>query len=166
MASCGEDKQTLTESRNTKHMSKDTVFEYNIGDEDYKSIGTRFICTETIDIAQYDVFEKEEKRKTLYEAKGLFGNLSIDTIYNAKSSFVKDEAMQNYQDKIIIKCGINYISNSLATAIPPKEILNSYILKDLNSGKVEKIVLYVDSVEYMLDVNKLNNKPVRRVSFH
>ena len=166
MASCNQEESLSIYSTDIKVMGRDTILELNMGDEEYKRIGTKFICPETLDIAEYHVLQKAEKIKTVYESKGLFYNLSIDTLYNAEASFRSKEAVQNYKDKLMINCKVNYISNTLGNTTPPKEMLDYRILKDLKTGNVEKIVVYIDSIEYLLDVSKSKNKSFKKYPYY
>ena len=166
MASCNQDNVATTENSKTKYIKKDTLYEYITGNDDYKRQGTRFITTETLNIAKYDVLKEAEKIKTVYNSKGLLLNLSIDTLYNAEASFRSKEAVQNYKDKLMINCQINYMSNTLGNTIPPKEVLDYRIIKDLRTGNVEKIVVYIDSIEYLLDVSKSNNKSFKKYPYY
>lgn len=155
---CSQENQQLKDTSSIKFINEDTLIQIN---EDFKNetrVGTRFIGTEYIDIFNYDVLKNGHNGKNEYRSLASLASVYIDTISDDFGILTAYPLDQHYKEKIIIKSYVRQRPFLEGNPIARKDILNFRILKDLNTNKVEKIVVYIDSVEYILDANNIQKK--------
>ncbi len=156
-----------------KVMLRDTILpiKTDIENGDIRSTrGTKMRFAGLIEILHFSSYNRDSSdRDASYYSDSHTGELYIDTVYQGSASFVKtpiDRFIdQPHLNKIIIKSMAyelnpnrypddEYIFYPARPEHKRKEVLDCRVLKDLKSGEVEKIVVYIDSVEYLVDLNK------------
>ena len=158
LASCSQENEDAIDFTKMKLVQKDTLIQINEEHNNERKIGTRYISTEYAKILHYDIFRNGNTGKNQYYFMSLFSKLSVDTISNDLGILTQYPFDQHYKDKIIINSFISHRSFIDSQYTAPKELIDCRVLKDLNTNKVEKIVVYIDSVEYILDANNIQKK--------
>ena len=155
LTSCSEENIQRKPTKEITFVQKDTLIKINQELNNEKRVGHEFTAIENIDILDYDVIKNGHKGKKEYNTYSLLSDLHIDTISNDLGILTQYPMNQHYKDKIIIKSFISHKSFVDSQYTAPKELIDCRVLKDLNTNKVEKIIVYIDSVEYILDANNI-----------
>ena len=166
-AACKDKKERIPYFQKNRIMSRDADF------ETHSRRGTRTMFLGSINLYHISSCYKDSSyRKTSYYSDSHTGELYIDTVYQGSHFFVRVPMNkfidQPHLNKIIIKSMAYELNPNIipddgdvySAGNKGKEILDCRVLKDLKSGEVEKIVVYIDSVEYLVDLNK--NKITKR----